>query len=326
MEREVAEEFRSRLDEYGITLDSASLETLEAESARAGYLVHRVAQGPITLFSIPRVTPGTVARVAGYRHPLVLAHRIGTAAMESLRQAGISFIDRAGNAHIEMDGLLIDVRGRRQQSPSPVGGGVKGANLFSVKRSQVVMALLAWPWLAKAPIRALAEAAGVSVGQAYETTAVLADYGYLDLESRRILRGRLLLDSWAAAYPTALGAPSRFAGFHGDLRRPLEPVDLVYVSGESAATDRLRGIQSLTAYATGDRTRLALANRWVATGDRNVHVGRVFWRNPEGEPPSLRVLPAPAPLIYADLLASGDPRQREVALEIREAADGLRQL
>jgi hypothetical protein len=106
--------------------------------------------------------------------------------------------------------------------------------------------------------------------------------------------------------------------------------DPVFVSGESAAEDLLRpATLTLTLYVEQLDPRLLVVNKWRSEGPANIMVRRKFWqaphdssspggasRDPDGGLAWVR--PAPWPLVYADLVTSGDPRVRTVARQWRD--------
>lgn len=236
---------------------------------------------------------------------------------DSFRRVGAQYLDATGNAWIQFGEVLIDVRGRPRQADAAPLASTSG-NLFSSRRAQVVLALLAWPELWHAPQRDLAQAAGVSLGQAHNTLALLAQAGY-DRDQRRGGRADLL-DLWAAAFPSGLAHRLTLAMYQGKVG-PVKKSgagDPVAVSGEAAVPDLLRGA-TLTLYVPELDPRLAILNRWRADGEPNIVVRRKFWHDPETPDAAATDRDvAPWPLVYADLLASDDPRAREASGQWRE--------
>lgn len=240
----------------------------------------------------------------------------------AFRRAGVAYLDEAGNAWISFSTVLIDVRGRRRvgltdRSPVPRG------NLFSPGSAQVVLALLTWPALWRATRREVAYAAGVSLGKAHDALSALKQTGFGPAAMQR--SDGELLDLWAAAYPMGLARRLLLGTFHGpvDKVRSADGDDRLYVSGELAAGDLLKAA-TLDVYVAELKPRLALVNRWRSDGRPNIVVRRSFWQEPRstrtagGEP-----VAAPWPLVYADLLASADPRVRAAAGEWKERHAGF---
>jgi hypothetical protein len=251
---------------------------------------------------------------------LVAGAHISEKSAAPLRDAGIQYIDASGNAHIEFQDVLIDVRGRRRMNHVEPQHARRPSNIFSPRRAQVVLALIAWPSLVHANVRDIARAAGVSVAQTHDTLAMLDAAGYLPDPPTSLYRRKELLEYWAAAYPTGLSPRLEIASFRGDPENlnKVNAEDPIFVSGESAATDLIRP-QTLTIYAKSLNPKLPIVNRWRSDLEPNIFIRKKFWSSPEGsDGPLGGIRPAPWPLVYADLVASGDPRQREVAREWRD--------
>lgn len=267
---------------------------------------------------------------------LVVGPRLHPSSAETLRASGLWYIDEAGNAYLRhQGGLLIDVRGRRSTlsaQPGTLGDGPHSdgpRNLFAPKRAQVVCVLLDAPQLVDAPLRDIAESAGVSLGMAKQTMDTLRTTGFLEQlgSHRRLVRAAELLDLWAAAYPGGLGRANRLLVANGDIRSWSVPAGLeVAVSGEQAVPDDIRNPESLVLYVdtagAGLPADLLIQNRWHRDPHGRIMLRKLFWRRLPDQRPGL----APAALIYADLLASHEPRQLEVAHHLRRHDERLTRL
>lgn len=264
----------------------------------------------------------------------ILAERLSPSATDSIRRAGAAGADALGTIFARAPGLLVDVRGRRSPAPrvrTAGGGGERlrlaptSSNLMSAARAKVVFALLQWPELVHASVRVLATAAGVSVGSVQGALFALDEERHLTVGRTSLTRRGELLDQWAAAFPAGLGRRLELARFVGE---PTPEVwaaagHLVYASGVYAA-EGISGSE-MTIYVDALDARAVMASRWrtpqVANGEMaNIVVRHHFWTSPResDHPERGKVLTAPDLLVYADLLASGEPRQREVAIHLRE--------
>ncbi|WP_343232233.1 type IV toxin-antitoxin system AbiEi family antitoxin [Mycolicibacterium sp. CBMA 361] len=143
---------------------------------------------------------------------------------------------------------------------------------------------------------------------------------------RRLIRTGELLDLWASAYPAGLGRSNRLAVARGDVNRWSAPGHIaVAVSGESAVPALIRNPESLVLYIDSDGDKqplrdLMLMNRWHKDPHGNIIIREMFWRDVHA---TNNLDTAPVALIYADLLASHESRQREVADEMRRNDDRL---
>ncbi|MDZ7578914.1 MAG: type IV toxin-antitoxin system AbiEi family antitoxin [Candidatus Nanopelagicales bacterium] len=334
MQSETMRQVLDRLAAYGIETDATAAMASAFEGVPAAVRLRRKgSEQEFVLAYLPTMTL-THRSLLGmhdrWTHPiLVVGEYIGARSSAAYRQAGIHYLDAAGNAHIEFADVLIDVRGRPRSHLVEQRNPDGAANLFSPRRAQVIFGLLAWPNLLNAPVRVISRTAGVSVGQAQSTMKLLEQTGHLrDGGAHRWRQEDTLVDHWTAAYPTGLGPTLRIRDFVGgisDIRRP-EGDESLLVSGESAMTEFLRPT-TLTVYTQNLNPKLAVLNRWRTDGPPNIFIRRKFWTQP-GEQgsatPMDKFRSVPPLLIYADLMASGDSRQREAAAQLRGRDAGLR--
>lgn len=331
----IADAVRRHLAEYGVHLDgdldgATALQPLPIDLRIDGRIKH------VAAIYLPEMT-ATAALHAADLVPhdvplLAVGPRVQGSSANIMRIRGLWFADEQGNAYIRTDGILVDVRGRRgsvSTAPSP-HRRVGPANPFTPKRARVVFVLLTEPALADAPLRTIAERSGVSLGMAKGTIDALERVGFVESLSahRRLIRRGELLDLWAAAYPAGLGRTITLATAEGDHQRWAAPggVD-VLISGEQALArgGYIRNPESLVLYLESGTERddlrdLMVMNRWRADPDGRITIRRLFWRGLEW---SSNIGIAPPALIYADLLASNEPRQVEVAREMRNSDEGL---
>ena len=276
------------------------------------------------------------AELASALHPhpslpvLVYARSITERAAEVLRERGIDYIDAAGNAHIAWDDVLIDVRGRRKAVERREAPSARGSKAFGRAGLRVGFVLLGWPDLAGEPLRRLAGASGVSLGTAKAVIDDLSNAGYLyDVRGdRRLARAGELLSRWSEAYSTTLSPSLFLAGYSvedmswwSSAKEELAESS-AQLGGEAAASliDQHLIPATLTLYVDEVPNALVRKRRMMRAENGNVHFRRRFWRVED----EARVVPSV--LTYADLLASGDPRQREHADRIRTRDDRLAQL
>jgi len=256
--------------------------------------------------------------------PLLGTALVSARSADSFRRAGIQYVDVAGNAWIQFGDVLVDVRGRRPSGDLPPGPDTSGGNLFSAARAQVGFALLQWPRLWKQSQRQVAQAAGVSLGQANNTLALLREAGFGPGGHRGQSE---LLDLWVAAFPSGLARKLVLAKYRGSTDgvatvNAEDPLFLgALLSGEAAADDLVHPA-TLTIYVDHLDPHLPVKNRWRSDGRPNITVGRKFWTTPpdaahDDDEPLVGLRTAPVVLVYADLMASDDPRVRSVAPDWR---------
>lgn len=257
---------------------------------------------------------------------LIGAATVSPRSADAFRRAGVQYVDAAGNAWIRFRDVLIDVRGRRPSTPHVPGRPGTGGNLFSTGRAQVAFVLLQWPRSWKKPQRDVAEAAGVSLGQAHNALVMFREAGFGPGGYRSDSE---FLDLWVASFPSGLARKLILATYRGSIEdfRKVNAEDPVFiggavVSGEVAADDLLRPA-ALTVYVAELDPMLPVKNRWRSDGEANITVRRKFWTTPPDETQDydrelVGVRNAPNVLVYADLMASDDPRVRSAAPEWRD--------
>ena len=292
-----------------VAIDGRALEldvvvTNDLNSARAARLVARAAPGTVVVSR--RVTP-TVGKV--------------------LREGGIGYLDLGGNAHIEAPPLLLHVSG--MESPAVK----ETARAFNGEGLKVIFLLLLDATLASAPYRRLSEVSGASHGVVQYTMGDLVRLKYVDRLGRTERRLRdvgTLLDRWAAGYTEVL-RPKRVEGtfaFAPGQRSVAEWRDLDLApgvdlwGGEPAAaldTGHLRPAR-LTIYTRAALASLMKRLRVAPSDDGVVTVVRPFWSDAvEAEVPQVfDGVTVPRVVTYADLVATDDPRNAEVASLLRD--------
>lgn len=330
MDTSLADALLTRLYEYDFELQSeAEMADLAVEEGARVLLRHQRGEQPFDLIYSPDMTvSASLDRfecLSGETPILVVGPRIAERSAEVLRRIGVNYLDGGGNAFISYDGVLLDVRGRKP-AKTPVGyrSARNSVNLMSPRRAQVIFAILSWEHLLDKSVRALAASSKVSVGQAQDTLELLTQLGYLseDRQMRKSSR-ETLLEQWVRAYPTGLGAKQRRLTLQGDAALPLESETPLFVSGESAAPTILRA-ETLSIYSAIQPDDLIRARRWRKDEERpNIFLNETFWKAPTSTSDQ-GTNSAPPLLVYADLLAAQESRQREAALALRERNVELR--
>ncbi|MFC4614256.1 type IV toxin-antitoxin system AbiEi family antitoxin [Cellulomonas algicola] len=262
---------------------------------------------------------------------LVVAPYVPTAAAEVLRKRGVAFVDAAGNVSLAWDGMSLDVLGQRPATPAPPRKDPTASRAFTRSGAQVVFALLAWKDLVGRPVREIAAASGASIGTVHSVIGALSDAGYVvgSGQDTALNRAGELLDRWAESYTVNLARKLELGSFAlPDTGRAdaLEHALLGHgaqLGGELAASridDHLRPATA-TFYVDAVPASLVAAFRLRPDDDGPVRLRRRFWRVPDDSAGMVS-----SPLVYADLVSSGDPRQREHAERIRAVDDRLVEL
>ena len=259
-----------------------------------------------------------LAKSAG--ETLLLAAIIPDSFKHTLRESKQNYLDLAGNCYIHSGGMLLLVQGRKLSlNPEAV------KQPFGKSGLRVLFILLTEPDAINYNVRELANQAGVSVGTAQLTVSYLRKSRYLvaiDANRRKLTRLDQLREQWVSRYATTLKPSLSMGCFR--LPKHITPADWreltlqpgTYWGGEAAAdalTDNLRP-GALTLYTTEQPVSLLQKYRLLPDANGLVEVNKVFWpitADTPGEPPTVSPL-----LVYADLMATADPRTTETARRI----------
>jgi hypothetical protein len=264
----------------------------------------------------------------GRRGLLVALYLTATIARHCRDQLDLQFIDTAGNAYLRAPGLYVFVQGEKRHEPAVerVGIPARGGTATALRAAFV---LLCRPELLNAPYREIAGAAGIGLGTVGWTFFDLERRGYLTAarqrRNRRLLEPTRLLDEWVTNFPIRLRTklnPRRFRAPDPGWWEQAHLPDGARWGGEVAAAKLAGHLKPGTAtiYLEPAVARDALAtlvreHRLRADPQGNVEILDTFWKLPEQDaPPDL----VPPLLVYADLMATLDPRNLEAARRIRE--------
>lgn len=271
----------------------------------------------------PAILGPVLLRLQTLKPPALLLTDYVTPPMAKLlRDAGIAFADTVGNAYLEFAGNVFYVVGNvPEQRPR----AEKVVRAFQPTGLRVVFALLCMPELIALPTRELATRLDVANGTIGRVMDDLTHLGYVTTAGRRDrrlhnLKG--LLERWVMMYPAQL-RPTL-------LRRRLiadvpdwwknEKFDGRHVAlGGEPAADRLTQYlkpATATLYVRGEPrplNEIIARHRLRVDPTGPVEVLDAFW--PADIPVDKAGL-TPTPLIYADLLATGDARCIETAKRV----------
>jgi hypothetical protein len=242
---------------------------------------------------------------------------------ELLASHHIGFVDQAGNCHIAVGrDYLAHIEGRRPEHPARQGRGL-GARSY-----QVLFALLARPLLVAAPIRSLADAAGVRKTAAADLLRRLKDEGLVlrDKAGLRIARPNVLMDRWVAGYADKLRPKLLVGRYRSAAKDPL--------AFEKHAEAALEGLHwawggATAGYRLTKHYRSVTTTLHVASPPATLQRQLNLLSAKDGpivvlDVPGPQGLEGPIPhvahplLVYTELVLEGDERALEAAGEIRD--------
>lgn len=279
------------------------------------------------------ISPATIGSAIGRlgsdrAKGLLLTRHVTPNMAEELREKGIQFLDTAGNAYLNAPPLFIFVKGNR---PAMAIGAEKTKRAFQSSGLQVLFAFLLQPSLVTAPYREIANTADVALGTVGWVVRDLKELGYLvdmGTRGRRLARKSELLNRWVTAYPEQLRPKlliGRFRAANPHWQEETGDLSLLEAcwGGEPAAarmTGQLKP-QTVTVYTREDADGFILRNKLRKDPQGNIEILKIFWDTATQKEYGDQ---APPLVVYADLLATADPRNIEIAKMIYEQKiDGL---
>ena len=286
-------------------------------------------------FEIKRVdrfaTLGGIKNQLGLYHDqaLLVTPRVTTEIAEKCRELDLQFIDTAGNAYLHGPNYIVLVKGQRLDDGGNIQlpeDGVK--RVGTATNLRVIFTLLCDPALLNAPYRAINQAAGVALGAVGWVFFDLNTRGYTagNKGDRVLLNRNELVQEWATNYPIKLRQklnPRRFRAPTTDWWKEVNITNYGAQWGGEVAAEKLTGYlrpQTFTIYLHNEQTkknltRMVADNKLRADAQGEIEILEAFWDF--GEPVPLPETVPPL-LAYADLIATLDPRNLEVAKLINE--------
>lgn len=251
---------------------------------------------------------------------LIVTSYVNPIMAERLKAQNIWFLDSAGNAYIKHPRLFIYIKGNKPtEKPT-----TKTSRAFYSSGLKVVYAYLCNPELVNAPYREIAEIADVALGTVGWIINDLTQLGHIvDMGSRgrRLKNKRKLLERWIINYPEKLRPKleiGKYKALHPDWCQTIQLTPFQACWGSEVAADQLTHYlkpEIFTLYVPEKQaTKLILSNKLRKDPAGNIELLKTFWNiASETDSPLVNTI-----LIYADLMASGDPRNIETAEIIYE--------
>ncbi len=240
--------------------------------------------------------------------PLLVTDFVTGGVGEILRAMDVQYLDVAGNAHIHAGGVHLVIEGKKRND---IFQDRTGTDPFGWAGLKVVFTLLCAPDMRTATYRGIAKASDVALGTVGGVVT--------DLERRKWLMtvgGEMklrdekeLMKLWVAGYINKLRQKLLLGRY--ETKKTID-ADAAKRSGallgaETAATELQKylkpGIHTL--YIEGDQKEFVMKQHLQKHPEGRLELRRKFWKfdYPQGE---FGVVPPL--LIYADLIAVGDPR------------------
>lgn len=235
---------------------------------------------------------------------------------KKMKQAGVQYMDAAGNMYMKELPLYIEIVGKK------LGDRIESRaerRLFYPAGLQVIFGLLCLPELHNATYREIAKITGAALGTVGWTFKDLKEAGYLIQIKRRrkLVKREELLKRWIENYHERLRPKQlrgKYVANNVDWWRNINIANYdAEWGGEIAAelmTNYLKA-GTKTIYVEGNRVnRLILEGRMLKDKNGNIEIINKFWNFPIQNQNEFIVPPI---LVYADLIGTGDERNIETA-------------
>jgi len=264
---------------------------------------------------------------------LLVAPRITNEIADKCRELNLQYIDAAGNVYLQNPGLYILVKGQRPIEEDHDTKDQEGKRAGTATNLRVFFALLCKPKLLNAPYREINKIAGVALGAIGWIFFDLNARGYVTggkgKGDRILLEQQKLTQEWVTNYPIKLRPklnPRRFRAPTTDWWRNLDVTQYGAQWGAEVAADKLTGHlrpHAFTLYFHEENrqknlTKLVVDHKLRPDTQGDIETLDAFW-DFEDEKPMLETVPPL--LVYADLIATLDPRNLETAKLIYEQYD-----
>ena len=264
-------------------------------------------------------------------HLLLVAPRVTTELAEKCRELDLQFIDTAGNAYLLGPGLFVLVKGQRFIKGEDIQlAEQQGKRAGTATNLRVFFALLCKPELLNAPYRDINQAAGVALGTVGWVFFDLNARGYITggkgKGDRVLLERPRLVQEWVTNYPIKLRPKLNLRRFRAPKADWWKKVDITKYGaqwGAEVAAEKLTGYlrpHALTIYLHKEQgqknlTRMVAEHKLRADLQGDIEILDAFWDFEDEKPMPETVQPL---LVYADLIATLDPRNLEAAKLIHE--------
>lgn len=259
---------------------------------------------------------------------LLISDHVTAGAGDLLREEGVSYLDASGNCFLQSGSLFLFIQG---QKPKSRGQSDRPVRAFNAAGLKLIFALLVRGDVATWTYREIAELVEVSRGTVGYVMNDLEGLGFIEKRAgTHQLRKRTdLMDRWATGYTERLRPklsrgrfqflPSRTAtGWQSHLSN----LWATKWGGEPGA-DLLTGAfrpELLTLYTREDTSTVCQELEAAPDPEGSIEILDMFWDPVELEKQDdsagSTMEHVPPLLIYADLVASADPRARRAAKKI----------
>lgn len=260
---------------------------------------------------------------------ILIAPEIPATVRADLRRQKIGYLDGLGNAYLDAPPIFLLV----EMQPAAKAGKLRPekalaprpdtTRAFNETGLRLLFALLNEPGLEKLPYRELAQKTGLALGTVHNAIAALKELKYLRIRGKTkvLVDKRDLLEKYVNNFPDQL-RPRLHLGTYRPLQAAPDWWKTADLTGLGACWGGEPGAELLTRYLQAERLTLYVFGDTLTAMERlrlipdpmgTVEIMRAFWPKLEKD---LDKPCAPPLVVYADLLATRNDRNRETAQRI----------
>jgi hypothetical protein len=248
-------------------------------------------------------------------HWIIIAEYITPKAKELLEEAGINFLDRAGNIHLSMGDIFIHVEGR----PNPPPSYERTSRAFTKSGGYVIFQFLMDPEAVNLTYRTIAQRAGVALGTIPKLITGLKEAGYLlqiDKKNYKLNEYKDLLNRWVQLLEERIMPDCAYLRCRPAKMSPHEFAETVSLNpgtqwgGEQAAhlLNKYLQPEQFSMFTELQKSALVRQYKLIPDPRGSIYVYQKFWNFPDTTDPYVHPV-----LIYGELMASGKSRNLKTA-------------
>jgi hypothetical protein len=262
---------------------------------------------------------------------LLVADYINPVMAQKLRENNVQFIDTVGNAYLRQLPIFVWVTGNKHKLPQDKNPTQKKA--FNAAALKIIYCVLCNEELLNAPYRTIADTAGVALGTVGDALEQLKAQGFVmgkpNAKNWKLDQRKTLLEKWLEIFHDKVQAKHHAGTFITDDPQWWKNFDIGECGGlwgGGVAAAKLTGYLKPTVadvYIPKNDMKYLLQRaklRKPATLGIEMHMGGVVQINtlPIAQQFPTEKMTVNPLLIYADLMATDDPRMQETAQIIHE--------
>lgn len=255
------------------------------------------------------------------RKILFVGEYIAKDVADSLIQNNINYLDVSGNCFINADDLKIIIEGRKQVKQK----NVNQARAFQEAGLKLILLLLTDKESLEYSYRMLADKANIALGSVSQVMKELEENNYIlkSSDKRKLKNIDDLIERWVVAYNDVLKPRllrKTYKALNLDILRETVINNeryTIFFGGEPAAekmTNYLKPLEYII-YSNDDLSLLGKELKLIPDNNGNVKIYNTCWDN--NIKINLKNI-APALVVYADLIGSGNNRNIETAKMVLE--------